>query len=103
MCERSNRPRGRSDGAVLVDDARVLDRHLPAGEVDQPRAERSVRLEERGLGSGRDPVGRGGAGVDSVTRPSDSGRPCGMMSRSVAKLMIASASATPNQRTSSNS
>ena len=40
---------GRPDGAVLLDDAGVLDRHQPAGEVDEP-ARRAPRAD-RGAGS----------------------------------------------------
>jgi hypothetical protein len=34
---------------VLVNDAAVLDRHLPAGEVDQPATQPAVLLDERRL------------------------------------------------------
>jgi hypothetical protein len=34
-------------GAVLLEDARVLDRHLPAAEVDHARAELLVERVER--------------------------------------------------------
>jgi hypothetical protein len=34
-------------GAVLGQDARVLDRHREAGELDEPRAEGAVPFEER--------------------------------------------------------
>ena len=34
--------------AMLRDDALVLDRHLPAGERDHPRAERDVPVVQRG-------------------------------------------------------
>ena len=39
-----------ADGPMLLEDARrVLDGHLPAGKVDQPRAQRAMPLDERGL------------------------------------------------------
>ena len=47
MCETSNTPQSRADGAVLGDDAVVLHRHLPARERNHPRPERDVALEER--------------------------------------------------------
>ncbi len=40
-------------GEVLGDHALVLDRHLPAGERDHPRAGRDVALEERRPAKGR--------------------------------------------------
>ena len=43
---------------VLVPDARVLDRHLPAGERDELRARRDVAVVERGPAEG---LGRGGS------------------------------------------
>ena len=36
-------------GAMLLDHALVLDRHLPAGEGNHPRAERDVAVVERRL------------------------------------------------------
>jgi hypothetical protein len=39
--------RVRADGAVLGDDAGVLDRHLPAGEGNHARAELDVSVVER--------------------------------------------------------
>ena len=48
------------DRPVLLEDPAVLDRHQPAGEVDQPRAERAVRVDERRLE-------RTGASAVSVT------------------------------------
>ena len=39
--------RGRPHRAMLLLDARVLHRHLPAGEVDDARAERRMALVER--------------------------------------------------------
>ncbi len=41
-----------ADGPVLVEDALVLDRHLPAGKVDQPAAKRTMALDEGGLQHG---------------------------------------------------
>ena len=42
-------PNPLAHGAMLVEDAgRVLDGHLPAGEVDQPRAKRAMPLDEGG-------------------------------------------------------
>ncbi len=38
----------RADGAVLLEDPAVLDRHQPAGELDDPRAQRLVAVEQRG-------------------------------------------------------
>ena len=40
-------PRRRADCRVLVDDGRVLDRHLPAGEVDQASAVGGVPVVQR--------------------------------------------------------
>ena len=40
-------PGGGPDGAVLLEDARVLDRHQPARELDDLRAQRLVPVEER--------------------------------------------------------
>ena len=106
MCERSKRPAARAHGAVLLDDGAVADGHLPAAEAGEARAQREVPLVERGaLQRGR---------VRSVSRastcrstgpqpPAATGRARATMSRSVAKLMTASASARSNQRTSSNS
>ena len=42
-------PRARSDGLMLVDDARVFDRHVPAAELDHAGAERTVTRVERSL------------------------------------------------------
>ena len=39
---------GPADGAVLLDDRRVLDRHLPAGERDHPRAGGDVAVVQGG-------------------------------------------------------
>ncbi len=36
-----------ADGPVLLDDRAVLDRHQPAAEFDQPRAERAVGVGQR--------------------------------------------------------
>ena len=47
MCETSNDARSRSHGPVLLDDAVVLDGHLPAGEGHHARPERDVAIEER--------------------------------------------------------
>jgi hypothetical protein len=33
-----------ADGAVFFEDATVLDGHLPAAELDEPRAKLAVRL-----------------------------------------------------------
>ena len=38
-----------ADGAVLLEDARVLDRHQPATELDEPGAEGAVDVDERRL------------------------------------------------------
>ena len=49
MCETSKRPGAAARGEVLGDDAAgVLERHLPAAEVDQLGAELAVTVEERG-------------------------------------------------------
>ena len=49
---------------MLLEDPRVLDRHQPAGEVDQPRAERATcRSRERGL------VEHGGSAGSAMARP----------------------------------
>ena len=53
-----------ADGLVLLEDARILDGHLPAGKVDQPSAERAVALDERGLRASR-----GSVAVSRVTMP----------------------------------
>src|SRR5205823_3281454 len=40
-------PARRPNALVLVEDRAVLDRHLPPGEWDHPRAERAVLVEQR--------------------------------------------------------
>ena len=50
MCEMSNSADRGAGGLVLGGDRRVLDRHLPAGEVDHPPAVCDVPIEERGPG-----------------------------------------------------
>ena len=45
----SNRPARRAHGHVLVGDAGVFDRHVPAAELDHARAERPVPRVERRL------------------------------------------------------
>ena len=52
MCETSNMPALLADGVVLLDDARVLDGHLAAGERDHARAEPLVLVVERGAEEG---------------------------------------------------
>ena len=47
MWQTSNTPAERAHGVVLLDDARVLDRHLPAGERHHARAESQVLLVQR--------------------------------------------------------
>ena len=47
MCETSKAPAVGPNSAVLLDDARVLDGHLVAGEGHHARAERDVALVER--------------------------------------------------------
>ena len=59
MCETSNTPALRAHRDVLLADALVLDRHLPAGERDEPRARRDVAVVQRraaeGVCGGRQP------------------------------------------------
>jgi hypothetical protein len=54
-------------GEVLLLDAVVLHGHLPAGEVDQPRAGGEVAVEQDGAAEGR--RRRGGHGAKASERP----------------------------------
>ena len=73
-----------ADGPVLLEDAGVLDRHLPAAEVDQLRAELAVQVVEgraaqRGLWSGdrhrQRKLAQGGGGIrDASGSPRRSSR-----------------------------
>ena len=46
-------PDALAHGAVLLEDARVLDRHLPAAEVDQLRAELAMEVDRAACGAAR--------------------------------------------------
>ena len=71
--------------AVLIEDARVLDGHLPAGEVDEPATERAVTFYEGGL--------------LQIEIPATSNA-CSTSWRSVGKVSMCSASWTGKKRTS---
>src|SRR6187551_1653604 len=78
--------------AVLVENARVLDRHLPAREVDEPAAQRTVPLDERGPEQG--------GGFHQMPANASA---CSTSWRSVGNVSSVSASATGKNLTSSNS
>src|SRR5207253_11169369 len=88
--------RGRTDGAVLGDDAFVLDRHLVAGERDDLRAERDVLVVKRRAPQRRR-FGRHQAASLAAARARS------RMSRYVSKDRRRRASSAGTQRTSSYS
>ncbi len=64
MWETSNRPDGLSDGLVLGDDARVIERHLPSRERDHVAPVAGVEGRRAGSGAGATAAGAWG---DHVT------------------------------------
>ena len=98
-----------ADGPVLLDDRAVLDRHQPATEFDQPRAERAVGVGQRASGGSAPRVRRSrrglGAGRSRAlarVRPASSAARA-TSARSVSKVSIVAAWSNGIQRTSSNS